>query len=148
MRISDTIEKFLIELIQETEGVVEIQRNELANYFNCVPSQINYVIDTRFTAEKGYIVQSRRGGGGYIKIKRININKSHYLMHIVNSIGDSITQQSAQAFISNFFDYDAIDEKEARLMNIVVSDKVLNVPQPIRDKLRASILKNMILSLI
>ncbi|MGE4282464.1 MAG: CtsR family transcriptional regulator [Clostridia bacterium] len=148
MRITDIIENFLKEMIQETEGVVEIQRNELASYFNCVPSQINYVIDTRFTAERGYIVQSRRGGGGYIKIKRININKSNYLMHIVNSIGDSITQHSAEAFVNNFFDYDAVDEKEARLMKVVVSDKVLNVPQPVRDKLRASLLKNMILSMI
>ncbi|MBZ4646642.1 MAG: transcriptional regulator of stress and heat shock response [Petroclostridium sp.] len=148
MRISDIIENFLKELIEETDGVVEIQRNELANYFNCVPSQINYVIDTRFTAEKGYIVQSRRGGGGYIKIKKININKSNYLMHIVNSIGNSITQQSAEAFIKNFLDYNAVTEREAKMMQIVVSDKVLNVPQPMRDALRANILKNMILSLI
>jgi transcriptional regulator CtsR len=148
VRISDIIENFLKELIEETDGVVEIQRNELANYFNCVPSQINYVIDTRFTAEKGYIVQSRRGGGGYIKIKKININKSNYLMHIVNSIGNSITQQSAEAFIKNFLDYNAVTEREAKMMQIVVSDKVLNVPQPMRDALRANILKNMILSLI
>lgn len=148
MRITDIIEKFLKEMIDETNGVVEIQRNELANHFNCVPSQINYVISTRFTAEHGYIVESRRGGGGCIKIKRININKSNYLMHIVNSIGDTITQQSAEAFINNFKDYKVVTDREATIMKIAVSDKVLSIPQPLRDQLRAGILKHMILSLI
>ena len=146
--ISDIIEKFIKELIQDTDGVVEIQRNELANYFNCVPSQINYVIDTRFNTERGYIVESRRGGGGYIKIKRISINKSNYLMHIVNSIGNSITQQSAEAFIKNFFDYKAINEKEAKIMMVAVSDKILNIAQPLRDQIRANLLKNMIINLV
>ncbi|NLY42695.1 MAG: CtsR family transcriptional regulator [Clostridiaceae bacterium] len=148
MRISDLIEDFLKQMLNEADGVVEIQRNELANYFNCVPSQINYVIDTRFTIEKGYIVQSRRGGGGYIKINRINPDKNSYLMHIVNSIGDSITQQTAEAFINNFHDYDAITEREARIMKSVIGDKVLNIPQPKRDMLRATLLKNMIMHLL
>lgn len=146
--ISDIIEKFIKELIQDTDGVVEIQRNELANYFNCVPSQINYVIDTRFTNERGYIVESRRGGGGYIKIKRISINKSNYLMHIVNSVGNSISQQSAEAFIKNFFDYKSITEKEAKIMMVAVSDKILNIPQPMRDQIRANLLKSMIINLV
>jgi transcriptional regulator CtsR len=148
LRISDLIEKFIKDLIKETNGVVEIQRNELANYFNCVPSQINYVISTRFTAEQGYIVESRRGGGGYIKIKRININKGNYLMHIVNSIGDSITQQAAEAFINSFYDHKIISEREAKIMRIAVSDKMLAISQPLRDEIRANILKNMILHLI
>lgn len=148
MKISDIIEKFLKELIKDTDGAIEIQRNELANYFKCVPSQINYVISTRFTAEKGYIVESRRGGGGYIKIKRIEINQSNYLMHIVNSIGNAITQQSAEAFINNFYDYEMITEREVKIMHSVVSDKILNIPQPMRDQLRANLLKHMVLSLI
>ncbi len=148
MKISDIIEKFLKELIKDTDGAIEIQRNELANYFKCVPSQINYVISTRFTAEKGYIVESRRGGGGHIKIKRIEINQSNYLMHIVNSIGSAITQQSAEAFINNFYDYEMITEREVKIMHSVVSDKILNIPQPMRDQLRANLLKHMVLSLI
>ena len=147
-RISDIIENFLKNLIEETDGVVEIQRNELAMYFNCVPSQINYVIDTRFTVERGYIVESRRGTGGYIKIKRISINKSNYLMHIVNSIGESISQQSAEAFINNFYDNEIITSREAMIMKTSLSDKVITVPQPLRDKIRANILKNIMVNLV
>ncbi len=148
MRISDLIENFLKDMINDTDDSVEIQRNELANYFKCVPSQINYVISTRFTAERGYIVESRRGGGGCIKIRRINISKSSYLMHIVNSIGDSITQQSAEIFINNFWDYKVISENEAKIMKAATSDKVLNVSPPLKDRLRASILKHMVLSIV
>ena len=134
--------------MSETDGVVEIQRNELANHFNCVPSQINYVISTRFTTEKGYMVESRRGGGGYIKIKRVQVNKSNYLMHIVNSIGTSLTQQDAEAFINNFSDYKMVGPREALLMKVAVSDKILTVPQPLRDELRANMLKNMMINII
>jgi transcriptional regulator CtsR len=102
-RMSDIIEAFLKQMINDTDGTIEIQRNELANHFNCVPSQINYVIDTRFTTERGYYVESRRGGGGHIRIRRVNINRpGNYLMHIVSSMGDSISQQSAEVFINNF----------------------------------------------
>lgn len=130
------------------DEVIEIQRNELANHFNCVPSQINYVISTRFTAERGYIVESRRGGGGCIKIKKININKSNYLMHIINSIGDSITQQAAEAFINNFIDYDVINAKESLIMKAAISDKSIKASQPLKDEIRAAILKNMVLNIV
>lgn len=149
-RLSDLIEAFLKQMIEDTEGSIEIQRNELANQFNCVPSQINYVIGTRFTAERGYYVESRRGGGGSIHIKRINFDRaSEYLMHIITSMGDSLSQQSAAIFINNFMDYDVIDSREGLLLKAAVSDKVLApIPLPQRDMLRAGILKNMLLSLL
>jgi transcriptional regulator CtsR len=149
-RLSDIIEDFIKELINETNGVIEIQRNELANYFNCVPSQINYVIDTRFTSEKGFLVESRRGGGGHIRIRRVNINRpGSYLMHVINSMGDSLTQQSAEAFIRNFRDYEIITGKEANIINAAISDKTLgSVQNPLRDKLRSRILKNILASLV
>jgi transcriptional regulator CtsR len=146
--VSDIIENFLKDLIDETDGTIEIQRNELAIYFNCVPSQINYVIDTRFTVERGYIVESRRGTGGYIKIRRISINKSNYLMHIVNSIGEAISQQAAEAFVNNFYDNKILSAREAIIMKISLSDKVITVPQPLRDRIRANILKNIIINLV
>ncbi|NMB95802.1 MAG: CtsR family transcriptional regulator [Clostridiaceae bacterium] len=148
--LSDIIEQFIKKLIEDTDGVIEIQRNELADYFNCVPSQINYVIDTRFTSEKGYYVESRRGGGGHIKIRRINFSEpSSYLMHVINSLGDSITQQMAEIFIVNLIDYDIISKREALLMKAATNDKVLgNITRTNRDKVRAAILKSMLISLI
>jgi len=149
-RMSDIIEAFLKQMINETNGTIEIQRNELANYFNCVPSQINYVIDTRFTTERGYYVESKRGGGGNIRIRRVNINRpGDYLMHIVSSMGYSISQQSAEVFINNFVDYDVISEREALILKAATSDKVLGrIPMPERDALRADMLKNMLTSLM
>ncbi|MCR4435178.1 MAG: CtsR family transcriptional regulator [Clostridiales bacterium] len=149
-RLSDIIEAFIKQLIDDTNGTIEIQRNELANHFNCVPSQINYVIDTRFTMERGYYVESRRGGGGHIRIRRVNINRpGDYLMHIIASMGSAISQQSAEAFINNFVDYDVISAREGYILKAAVSDKALSMVQlPNRDSLRAVLLKNMLMSLI
>ncbi|EMS71036.1 CtsR family transcriptional regulator [Ruminiclostridium cellobioparum] len=148
--LSDIIETFIKQMISDTNGAIEIQRNELANQFNCVPSQINYVISTRFTTDRGYYVESRRGGGGHVKIKRINITRpGNYLMHIVSSMGTSISQQSAEVFINNFIDYDVISEREGYIMKAAASDKVVGaIPMPDRDIIRATLLKNMILSLL
>lgn len=149
-RLSDLIEAFIKQMINDTDGAAEIQRNELANQFNCVPSQINYVIDTRFSIERGYYVESRRGGGGHIRIKRANISTAgNYLMHIVSSMGNSLSQQSAEVFISNFVDYDVISEREGYILKAATSDKVLGqVQMPERDVIRASMLKNMLMSLL
>lgn len=148
-RLSDVIESFLKALINEEEGAVEIQRNELANKFNCVPSQINYVISTRFTNDKGYYVESRRGGGGYISIKRLNTESAgEYLMHIISSVGDKLSQHTCEVFINNFVDYNIIEYREAMLMKAATSDKVLmEIPMDRRDEVRAIILKNMLVSL-
>ena len=149
-RMSDLIEEFLKQLMIEMNGVIEIQRNELANQFNCVPSQINYVIDTRFTTERGYYVESRRGGGGHIRIRRINMtNQSAYLMHIISSMGNSISQQNAEIFINNFVGYEMVTEKEGLIIKAAISDKTLSSVNPKeRDNLRAVILKSMLMSLI
>ncbi len=148
--LSDIIETFIKQMITDTNGSIEIQRNELANQFNCVPSQINYVISTRFTTDRGYYVESRRGGGGHVRIKRINMTRpGNYLMHIVSSMGTSISQQSAEVFINNFIDYDVISEREGYIMRAAVSDKVIgSIPMPERDIVRATLLKNMIMSLL
>lgn len=150
-RLSDIIENFIKQVISDAQGVAEIQRNELANHFNCVPSQINYVISTRFTNDRGYYVESRRGGGGFIRISRVNVgggDAGGYLMHIVSAIGDRIGQQDADAFIGNFVDYDVIGPREAGIMRAAVSDKILmQVRQPERDAIRADILKNMLTGL-
>ncbi len=148
MKISDVIEQFLMEMIDQYQGEIEIQRNELAGKFNCVPSQINYVIATRFTAENGYVVESRRGGGGSIKIRKVQMTKSNYMMHIINSIGNSINQLTAEVFVKNFYENGYISKREAELMLAALSDKSLQVPQPQKDLIRANIFKNMLVKLI
>lgn len=148
MRMSDMIEEFIKDLFSEDDSIIEIQRNDLAQQFNCVPSQINYVIATRFKPSQGYYVESRRGGGGNIKIRKINITKSNYFMHIINSIEDRLTNQEVDIFISNFLSYQMITETEAKLLKVATSDNVLKLPQPTRDEIRAKIFKNMLVNLI
>lgn len=147
MRISDMIEEFLKELLNE-DNIIEIQRNELAEKFKCVPSQINYVISTRFNPDQGYYVESKRGGGGNITIKKVNITKSNYFMHIINNIGDKITMNEVNIFLNNFLMYELITEEQAKIIKIVTSDNVLNVPPQYKDSLRANIFKNILINLI
>lgn len=148
MRISDMIEDFIKELFTGDEEYVEIQRNDLAERFNCVPSQINYVIATRFKPSQGYYVESKRGGGGHITIKKISITKSNYLMHIITSIEDQLSAQEVDVFISNFLSYNMVTEEQAKLLKVATSDNVLSIAQPERDQIRAKIFKNMLLNLI
>lgn len=147
MRLSDMLTEYIMEMLNDT-GDAEIRRNELANHFGCVPSQINYVLTSRFTPEQGYIVESRRGGGGYIRITRVNTDKSTTLMHIVNSVGDSLDRMSAEVMIKNLLGLDMINEDIARLLASALSDRALAPVTPSgRDIVRASIFKNMILTL-
>ena len=147
MRISDMIEDFIKDLFDD-EDSIEIQRNDLAEKFNCVPSQINYVISTRFKPTQGYYVESRRGGGGHITITKVNITKSNYLMHIINNMGDKITAQEVSIYISNFLSYNIINETVAKLLKVATSDNVLNIDAKKRDELRANIFKNMLINLV
>ena len=135
MRMSDLIEEFIKELFDEDNQLVEIQRNELAEQFNCVPSQINYVISTRFKPSQGYYVESRRGGGGHITIKKVNNTKSDYFMHIIKNIGDEMTSNDVDILISDFLTYDLITKKEAKLLKVATSDNVLGIAKEIKDKL-------------
>ena len=149
MRMSDIVARHIFEMLDECDGNAEIQRNELASVLGCVPSQINYVITSRFTPEQGYIVESRRGGGGYIRITRINTSKSTAIMHIVNSIGKRLDKVSAEIMINNMLQRSIINEDIARLMASAMSERsYLDVPQQYRDFLRASIFKNMLLTLV
>ena len=96
MRMSDLVTQYILELLESSGGSAEIQRNELAGELGCVPSQINYVITSRFTPEQGYLVESRRGGGGYIRIMRMKLDRSSALMHLINSIGSRLDAAAAE----------------------------------------------------
>ena len=147
MRMSDLIEEFIKDLFDDENEAIEIQRNELAEHFSCVPSQINYVISTRFKPSQGYYVESRRGGGGHITIKKVSNSKSDYLMHIINNIQNNITSNEVDVLISDFLSYGLITPKEAKLLKVATSDNVLRLPKDIKDEVRARIFKNMILNL-
>ena len=146
MRISDSVAKYIMQLLNEADGTAEIQRNELANVLGCVPSQINYVITSRFTPEQGYHVESRRGGGGYIRITRRQLSKSDVVMHIINAVGDSLDGGTAIAMTENMLQNGVIDSEAASLLQAAASDKSLSlIPREFRDAVRASIYKNMLL---
>ncbi len=149
MKLSNLIEDFINEMLRDAEGgEVELKRNALADKFSCVPSQINYVISTRFSPERGYLVESRRGGGGYIKITRVSSgDRSTNLMHVINSVGDSISYSSAGAIIKNCYEYDLINQKEAKLIISAINEKALPLKQPLQDQIRARVLKNMLVSI-
>jgi len=145
--MSDLIEEFIKDLFDEENEAIEIQRNELAEQFNCVPSQINYVISTRFKPSQGYYVESRRGGGGHITIKKVNSSKEEYIMHIIENIQNTLTSNEVDILISDFLSYNLITSKEAKLLKVATSDNVLKLPKEIKDQVRARIFKNMILNL-
>ena len=147
MRVSDIIENFIKEMLEVDDSAI-IQRNDLAEQFNCVPSQINYVISTRFTPVHGYYVESQRGGGGYIKIKKVKVTNSEYLMHIVTSIGNTITAREVEIFVNNFIELGIVGDKEAKLIKSATNDKVLTLPTQTKDEIRANIFKNMLITLV
>lgn len=148
MRMSDLVAQYILEMLEEQGGNAEIQRNELAGNLGCVPSQINYVITSRFTPEQGYIVESRRGGGGYIRITRVKTDKGTALMHIINSIGTTLDKSTAEIMIKNMYSQSIIDERIAKLLLSVMSERVYaDITQEQRNRLRARIFKNMLLSL-
>lgn len=145
-RLSDIIEEFIKQLLEDSnERELQIQRNELANYFRCAPSQINYVLTTRFTTDKGYYVESKRGGGGCIIIKHMEFNHNKKLMQAINlQIGESITIDKAIKIINYLQENDLVSEREAYIIKIAISDRTLNLLQENKNAFRAELLKSMI----
>jgi len=149
MGVSDTIACFIDEMLKNTGGTAELQRSELAHKFKCVPSQINYVISTRFSPERGYIVESRRGGGGYIRITRVAMESKMLIMHTVNTIGDILDIGTAAALIARLEQSGAINESETRLIMSAIGNNALRpVANEDRGILRASILKQMLINIV
>ena len=148
MRMSEQVARYIMEMLDSADGTAEIRRNELADRMGCVPSQINYVITSRFTPEQGYIVESRRGGGGYIRISRVNMDKGTALMHIINSVGNTLDKATAEAMLNNMLQRKAVELVAAKLIAAALSDRTLtHVEQDKRDVVRADLFKNMLLTL-
>lgn len=146
MTISDLIEQMLIEMLSSSDGSVEIKRNILAGQLNCVPSQINYVIKTRFTPEKGYSIESRRGGGGSVTIRRVESNADNYILSLIQSVGSSLDRHTAAAYISRLIQYSLITKREGAIISSAMSEKSLPALQ--KNEIRAVLFKNMLLSII
>ncbi len=150
MRLSDSIETFIKTLLAEDEPEVELKRNELAEYFGCAPSQINYVLATRFSPDHGYLIESRRGGGGYIRIVRILQSGAQQLMYLINErIGDAIGEEEASRLVQQLTEQKLVTAQEAALMRAAMSAQALAIPIPdsMKDAQRARIFKAMLASI-
>ena len=149
MKISDVIADMILDMFDDNKSTVQIQRNDLAARVGCVPSQINYVMSTRFSPEHGYIVESRRGGGGYIRITRVQVDRHTLLMHVINSVGDTLDLASARAILSNLVQSQAVDKAVGQTLLWALSDNSLRaVPKAQRDTLRANIFKQVLIHLV
>mgnify|MGYP002535458705 FL=1 len=148
-RISDIIAQFINDMIEDKKDKeVIIQRNELADKFNCAPSQINYVLTTRFTSEKGYMIESRRGGGGYIIIKRIEYNNKEKQVEAINkAIGESLTYSAALLLLEHLYKTNLITKRELEIVKISINDRTLSNAED-KNKLRAEILKGIIMVIL
>ncbi|KRL96644.1 transcriptional regulator CtsR [Lactiplantibacillus argentoratensis DSM 16365] len=139
--ISDIIEKYLKSILADSEHV-EIRRSEIADLFNVVPSQINYVIKTRFTIQNGYLVESKRGGGGYIRIEKVNlVDDADVLDALIQVIGDSITQRDAYAVVQSLYEDDVLNRREAQLILVAIDHETLGLTdRDLENSLRARII--------
>ena len=151
MRLSDTIESFIKAMLQEDQPEIELKRNELAEYFHCAPSQINYVLATRFTPDHGYVTSSQRGGGGYIRIVRVRKSPGDHLDYLLRErVGDSLDAQSAQVLCAQLAERKVVTKEEAQLMAAALSPQALAgpVPEAVKDMQRAKIFKCMLLTVM
>lgn len=138
---SDSIEAYIKALLDQA-GMAELKRSELADVFQVVPSQINYVIKTRFTESRGYIVESKRGGGGYIRIGKVQFSDHHQMLQdLAANIGETISQQVFNDILQMLYEEKLLTKREAQLLLATTSDEVLG-----RDALilRATMLKKII----
>lgn len=147
--MSDVIEAHLKKILDNTKyNMIEIKRSEIADQFSCVPSQINYVINTRFTPEKGYHVESKRGGGGYIRIQRmISNSKTSLIDELIELVSPEVSQQVAIIAIERLLQEAYISTKEAKLMASAINREILAFQLPLRDELRSRIMVAMLRSL-
>ncbi len=149
MNLSDLITQSILQMLDQYGGTAEIQRNELAGQIGCVPSQVSYVITSRFTPEKGYLVESRRGGGGYIRITRVALNPREMVIHLINAVGDHLDDGSCRVILKNLVTDGVLADETAQMFYSAMSSSALrDVPQQLRDRVRASIFKNLLLNIV
>jgi len=146
--ISDIIEQFIIKTLGEDDSV-DISRNELASFFSCAPSQINYVLETRFTVDRGFVKESRRGGGGFIKISKIKIDDDTYMNNLIlESVGNELSYKRLIQITNKLFDEKIINKREQEIICASLSDDSLSMPFAIKDSIRAKSFKNILTKIL
>ena len=147
--LTDEIARLIEQMLDQGGGTMDLRRNELAGRLGCVPSQITYVLASRFTPERGYLIESRRGGGGYIRIVRKQLSHNEYLMHFFHAIGPAISEQEAEAYLQNLTDRELISDRERRLCSAALSGAALSAIDPSgRGRVRADLFRHLILALM
>jgi transcriptional regulator CtsR len=141
--ISDIIEQFILQSMGQ-DNSLHLSRNDLAVHFSCAPSQINYVLTTRFTPSRGFLIESRRGGGGYVRIVRLDVQSNNLVNSIINNVGDQIGFKDASYVLSLLTDAGIISQKQCQSALVLMSDKALANPFKLEDKIRANMLKTLI----
>ena len=144
-QLSDSIERFIKELMSE-DAHIELRRNELAQHFGFAPSQINYVLATRFSVDHGYLIESRRGGGGYVRIVRMHArDEGNLLDALLKRVGNSIDEETVNAIVQHLQDCELVTENEAALLRAATARNALSLPVSGKDVLRAAVFKNMLI---
>ena len=144
-QLSDTIERFIKDLMEQ-EAHIDLKRNELAQHFGCAPSQINYVLATRFSIDHGYVIESRRGGGGYVRIVRMRESAGENLLSsLLKRVGSAIEEDTAAAIVAFILERGIITPREGRLMLAATKHAAMALPVNAKNVLRASILRNMLI---
>lgn len=146
--LSDKIEHYLRKLIKRYEGEVEIKRNRLADDFNCAPSQINYVLDTRFTVERGYIIESRRGGGGFVRIIKVKLTSENEAMkNIIKQLEGPIQPKEAKGIIKRLYENNLIKQRDRILLEAAISKDAIGLESENKNLIRSQVLKNTLKAL-
>lgn len=146
--ISDIIENFILKTIGDDDSI-DISRNELASFFSCAPSQINYVLETRFTVDRGFLIESRRGGGGFIKISKLKMEDDGYITSLIlESVGDELSYKRMAQILDRLIRDSVISFKEGELVSLCLADDSLTMPVVMRDKVRAKAFKSVLVHLL
>ena len=146
--ISDIIEQFIIKTLGDYDSI-DISRNELASFFSCAPSQINYVLETRFTVDRGFVKESRRGGGGFIKISKIKVEDDSYMNNLIlESVGNELSYKRLVQITKKLLEEQIISKKESEIICSALSEDSLSMPFTIKDSIRAKAFKNILKSML
>lgn len=145
--ISDLIEEFIMSSLDD-DDFIELSRNDLAKFFSCVPSQINYVLNTRFTVNRGFVVESQRGGAGYIKVLRVQDNNNNFLKNVLNLCSQPLNVMQANQIVEQLLARNLITERESNIIKSTISVKALNNPINMDNIIRSNILSQVIIELI